>query len=261
MRVDPCWLTFIFPQLLSIRTSISPVRRILYIPLNCSICVWIYPHAFTSCESATECWTRCGHACRPVLINLHSPLTSKHAQKYITCSCSFSLLIKFFCVFKFSFFQSGTGRHCLVAFSSNQCQTFACFHSWNIYFVTDDVVFMYYVNRFLHRLDSLMAWPRIIWLTIQEKILVRLYLPYGPSVWNLNQRIRSQQLVKAKFKFSYVIDIWALWLAAPSKEKLLKLHEVPIESAGKWLHGDKFCFVFCFSTFSFYQVDNVARRL
>ena len=89
IRVDLCWSTLIFPQLLSMRTSISPVPRILYIPRNSSICVWTYTHVFPSCESARECWTRCyccGHACTPVLIHLHFPPTSKHAHKYITCS-------------------------------------------------------------------------------------------------------------------------------------------------------------------------------
>ena len=89
MHVDLCWLTFNFPQLLSMRTSISPVPRILYIPRNSSICVWTYTHAFRSCESARESWTCsycCGHACGPVVINLHFPPTSKHAHKCITCS-------------------------------------------------------------------------------------------------------------------------------------------------------------------------------
>ena len=89
MGLDLCWLTFIFPQLLSMRTSISSVPGILYVSQKSSICVWTYPHAFPSCDIARESWTCsycCGHGFGPVLINLHFPPTSKHAHKYITCS-------------------------------------------------------------------------------------------------------------------------------------------------------------------------------
>ena len=45
MHLELRWSTTIFPQLPSMRTSISPVLRLVYIPLNMSICVRTFTHA------------------------------------------------------------------------------------------------------------------------------------------------------------------------------------------------------------------------
>ena len=85
----PVLINLHFPQLLSTRTSISPVPRMLYIPLNSSICMGTFTCALPTCESAREsrtCSYSCEHACGLVLINLHFPPTSQHAHKFITCS-------------------------------------------------------------------------------------------------------------------------------------------------------------------------------
>ena len=60
MRLELCWSTMIFSQLPHNRTSISPVSRLVYIPLNMSICMTTFTHACRSCESSiykTECFT------------------------------------------------------------------------------------------------------------------------------------------------------------------------------------------------------------
>ena len=52
--------TMIFSQLPHMRTSISPYPRLVYIPLNMSICMRTFPHACRSCESSVstkDCFT------------------------------------------------------------------------------------------------------------------------------------------------------------------------------------------------------------
>ena len=46
--------TMIFSQLPHMRTSISPHARLVYIPLNISICMRKFPHAWRSCESSVS---------------------------------------------------------------------------------------------------------------------------------------------------------------------------------------------------------------
>ena len=49
-----------FSQLPHMRTSISPEPRLVYLPLNMSICMRTFPHACRSCEgsvSTPECFT------------------------------------------------------------------------------------------------------------------------------------------------------------------------------------------------------------
>ena len=60
MRLDMRLSTMIFSQLPSMRTSISPVPRLVHISLNISICMRTFMHACRSCESSidkTECST------------------------------------------------------------------------------------------------------------------------------------------------------------------------------------------------------------
>ena len=46
--------TMNFSQLPHMRTSISPDPRLVYIPLNMSICMRTFPHACRSCESSVS---------------------------------------------------------------------------------------------------------------------------------------------------------------------------------------------------------------
>ena len=50
MRPELRWSTIIFSQLPHMRTSISPVPRLVYIPLIMSICMRTFPHAWRSCD-------------------------------------------------------------------------------------------------------------------------------------------------------------------------------------------------------------------
>ena len=59
-RLDLRWSTMNCSQLPHIRTSISPETRLVFIPLNMSICMRTFPHACRSCEgsvSTPECFT------------------------------------------------------------------------------------------------------------------------------------------------------------------------------------------------------------
>ena len=59
-RLDLRWSTMNFSQLPHMRTSISPHPRLVYIPLNMSICMRTFPHACRSSEgsvSTPECFT------------------------------------------------------------------------------------------------------------------------------------------------------------------------------------------------------------
>ena len=59
-RLDRRWSTMNFSQLTHMRTSISPDPRLVYIPLNMSICMRTFPHACRSCDgsvSTPECFT------------------------------------------------------------------------------------------------------------------------------------------------------------------------------------------------------------
>ena len=58
--LDLRWSTMNSFQLPHMRTSISPDPRLVYTPLNMSICMRTFPHACTSCEgsvSTPECFT------------------------------------------------------------------------------------------------------------------------------------------------------------------------------------------------------------
>ena len=60
MRPELHWSTMNFSQLPHMRTSISPDPRLVYIPLNMSICMRTFPHVCRSCErsvSTPECFT------------------------------------------------------------------------------------------------------------------------------------------------------------------------------------------------------------
>ena len=46
--------TMIFSQLAQMRTSISPYARLVYFPLNISICMGTFPHACSSCERSVS---------------------------------------------------------------------------------------------------------------------------------------------------------------------------------------------------------------
>ena len=54
MRLELRRCTMIFSQLPHIRTSISPDPRLVYIPLNISICMRTFPHACRSCERSVS---------------------------------------------------------------------------------------------------------------------------------------------------------------------------------------------------------------
>ena len=54
MRPELRWSTMNFSQLPHIRTSISPDPRLVYMPLNMSICMRIFPHVCTSCERSVS---------------------------------------------------------------------------------------------------------------------------------------------------------------------------------------------------------------
>ena len=54
MRLDLRLCTMIFSQLPSMRTSISPVPTLVYIPLNMSICMRTFTHACRSCERSRD---------------------------------------------------------------------------------------------------------------------------------------------------------------------------------------------------------------
>ena len=88
--LSPTLINLNFPtNFQACRTSISHVPKLVYIPLNMSIYVRTFTHAYRSFEGAREpctCSYPCTHASRPSLINLNFPQTSKHAHKYITCS-------------------------------------------------------------------------------------------------------------------------------------------------------------------------------
>ena len=79
--------TMIFSQLPQMRTSISPDPRLVYIPLNISICIRTFRDACRSCERSVitpECFT-CWKVRRKNPQMHHDFLpTSTHAQKYIT---------------------------------------------------------------------------------------------------------------------------------------------------------------------------------
>ena len=93
------WSTIIFSQLPHMRTSIAPVPRLVYIPLNMSICMRTFRHKCRSCESSVStkgCFTclkmrpelrwstmilreHSVKAVRPVYVHLYDTL---HAVKY-----------------------------------------------------------------------------------------------------------------------------------------------------------------------------------
>ena len=54
MRPELRKVTIIFFQLAHMRTSISPVPRLVYIPLIMSICMRTFPHACRSCERSVS---------------------------------------------------------------------------------------------------------------------------------------------------------------------------------------------------------------
>ena len=54
MRLELRLSTTIFSQLPHMRTSISPVPRLVFIPLNMSICMRTFTHACRSCESSID---------------------------------------------------------------------------------------------------------------------------------------------------------------------------------------------------------------
>ena len=59
-RLDLRCSTMNFSQLPHMGTSLSPDPRLVYIPLNMSICMRTFPHACRSCEasvSTPECFT------------------------------------------------------------------------------------------------------------------------------------------------------------------------------------------------------------
>ena len=54
MRPELCRSTMNFSQLPHMRTSISPDPRLVYIPMNISICMRTFPHACRSCERSVS---------------------------------------------------------------------------------------------------------------------------------------------------------------------------------------------------------------
>ena len=87
-RLDLRGSTMNFSQLPHMRTSISPDPRLVYIPLNMSMCMRTFPHACSSCEGSVSTYTRVFHLLkkvpRPGLIYHEFLPTSTHAHKYIT---------------------------------------------------------------------------------------------------------------------------------------------------------------------------------
>ena len=87
-RLDLRLSSMIFSQLPHMRASISPVPRLVYIPLNMSICKRTFTHACRSYESSIykTVFHLCEKAPRPALTYHDFLPTSTHAHKYITCS-------------------------------------------------------------------------------------------------------------------------------------------------------------------------------
>ena len=102
MRPKLRWSTMIFSQLPHMRTSISPVPRLVYIPLNMSLCMRTFRYACRSCESSVS--TKRCFTClkmRPVLRwstvsfsqlpHMHRSISSDPRLVYIQLNMSISM--------------------------------------------------------------------------------------------------------------------------------------------------------------------------
>ena len=88
MRPELRRSSMIFSQLPHMRTSISPVPRLVYIPLIMSICMRTFAHACRSCDRSVSkpVFHLLQNAYGTALIHYDFLPTSTHAHKYITCS-------------------------------------------------------------------------------------------------------------------------------------------------------------------------------
>ena len=87
MRPELRRSTMNFSQLPHMRTGISPDRRVVYIPLNMSICMRTFPHACRSCERSVSNPERFTFLkMRPGTAQIYYEFLppSTHAHKYIT---------------------------------------------------------------------------------------------------------------------------------------------------------------------------------